>query len=142
MPLASVLFCGQLKPLKYIHFNAAFGKLSLKKAGCSSTEKVPLLFARVDELLLQPYFCALAGEHSWKEKSSRSCSRSSVIQRRNKTSCAYISLQSAGHGKSSMQKCKNENHMHCFTHFPRNPPIALCAVLLKPNSAVQKKKKH
>lgn len=64
-----------------------------------------------------------------------------VIGHRNKTSCAYIRLQSGVHGKSYIQKCKNENHMHCFTHLSRNPQLALYAVLLMQNSAVGKKVK-
>lgn len=65
-----------------------------------------------------------------------------VIGHRNKTSCAYIRLQSGVHGKSYIQKCKNENHMHCFTHFSRNPQLALYAAVITQNSAVGKKKRQ
>lgn len=37
----SVLFRSQLKPLKYIHFNAAFGKLSLKKSVVQAQKRFP-----------------------------------------------------------------------------------------------------
>jgi len=49
MLLASVLFCGKINACKYIRFNTAFGKLSLKKVFCSSTERVLLLLAKADE---------------------------------------------------------------------------------------------
>lgn len=85
-------------------------------------------------------FLCFSREHSWKEKHAQSCSSSSVIRHRNKTSCAYISPQSGLCGKSYIQKCKNENHMHCFTHFSRTPQTALTCHVIKAELCSPEKK--
>lgn len=113
----------------------SFGKLSLKKDFCSSTERVLLFFCQTGRVTPTTLFlCVSRGAFM-----ERKICTELVIGHRNKTSCAYIRLQSGVHGKSYIQKCKNENHMQCFTHLSRNPQLALYAVLLMQNSAVGKK---